>query len=504
MHLPDAWGYVVFADAAGCIAGGLPGIAWRDPAQRVRQAATMAYYAAKAFEKQQKRPPTSWSEVVDTQLVDDATLESIDGALRTLPEGNDYVLEVKCGAWGATITSKRLLDVRHLQLVAEHRGMEERANRLTEERDSLTKQRLRNSTTMASNVKELASVKESMEKERLRAASLHEQLEAVQLSNDTASAEERERSASLQTTLATLTEKHATMTALADTKTRDMAALSEKFSLCEASSERRETHMNGKLATAIADGDAKAKELALLNEKLSAATSMADRLSVVEAEAGREAEEKEKAAATMREQISEKEKAAATMREQISEKEKAAATMREQISELTSSRGKEVTELRAVVEQSQRELQEARKAAERDAAELERLRKTVAANKDKVAASEADKASYPNNYEWDISPIDHSLYTASDAVNSPTFGLGSVAGITLRLWPNWDVAGRQCSAKVIAPKGTCMNVNLYLSDVCKSGSLKDDLNDAHFLAFFACPDEGDSFSALWVEIAEEA
>ena len=52
MHLPDAWGYLLFADEKGTTP-----MDWRDPHFAARHAAACVYYAAKAFHEAKGRYP---------------------------------------------------------------------------------------------------------------------------------------------------------------------------------------------------------------------------------------------------------------------------------------------------------------------------------------------------------------------------------------------------------------------------------------------------------------
>jgi len=116
MHLPDAWGYAVFADADGKLADGSPAEAWRDPAWPARQAAVAVYYAARAFREANGRGPHSLAELRKLSLLDEAALEAVD-EVSLLPAGEaasaeDFAAEAVGGGWAAHITQDRLLRVR--------------------------------------------------------------------------------------------------------------------------------------------------------------------------------------------------------------------------------------------------------------------------------------------------------------------------------------------------------------------------------------------------------
>uniref|UniRef100_A0A7S2MPL8 Carbohydrate-binding domain-containing protein n=1 Tax=Zooxanthella nutricula TaxID=1333877 RepID=A0A7S2MPL8_9DINO len=116
MHLPDAWGYVLFADAEGRLEGGAPGDAWRDPEWPARRAAAAAYYAVREFQGAHKRPPATAAELLAAGL--------LPGAAQGV-EGVEYVLSLEGpGGWTAaaeaagfvaTVAGDRLLRVRRAE-----------------------------------------------------------------------------------------------------------------------------------------------------------------------------------------------------------------------------------------------------------------------------------------------------------------------------------------------------------------------------------------------------
>lgn len=112
MHLPDAWGYLVFADERGSLEDGFPASEWRDPAWAVRHVAACVYNAARAFREQgEKRRPASVEELVDANLLDaDAVLDFDVSIAGTDDDG--YLMTVEGGRWCAEITHQRLLTVK--------------------------------------------------------------------------------------------------------------------------------------------------------------------------------------------------------------------------------------------------------------------------------------------------------------------------------------------------------------------------------------------------------
>lgn len=111
MHLPDAFGYVVFADERGQLPGGVTAEAWRDPAWTARMTATAVYYGAKAFQDKNKKAPSSYEEVDAEGLLKGAFRE---GAMISLmPEANGgWTITAQADGWAASITDQRLLKVR--------------------------------------------------------------------------------------------------------------------------------------------------------------------------------------------------------------------------------------------------------------------------------------------------------------------------------------------------------------------------------------------------------
>jgi len=114
MHLPDAWGYVVFADAKGLLADGEPAEAWRDPAWPARSAAAAAYYSARSFrEKSGGVPPTS-QELRDDEWFTAHTSFDVAVVKSEGEPAEAYTVELSGHGYLARITHTRLLTVEPL------------------------------------------------------------------------------------------------------------------------------------------------------------------------------------------------------------------------------------------------------------------------------------------------------------------------------------------------------------------------------------------------------
>jgi len=109
MHLPDAWGYVVFADAEGRLPDHSPADAWRDPAWPVRHAAAVLYYAVRAFREEKGSIPPSVAELREAGLLPESELAGLDISIH--PVDAEYAVDVVGGGWAAHITQDRLLTV---------------------------------------------------------------------------------------------------------------------------------------------------------------------------------------------------------------------------------------------------------------------------------------------------------------------------------------------------------------------------------------------------------
>mmetsp|Transcript_9097 Transcript_9097/g.26065 ORF Transcript_9097/g.26065 Transcript_9097/m.26065 type:complete len:383 (+) Transcript_9097:72-1220(+) len=108
MHLPDAWGYVVFADEDGRFEDAREGDTWVDAEGPARRAASAAYYAAKQFESSQGRPPASAEELEG--LLRGAGLG--DARLHVaVAQGGGWEITATEGGYAATISNDRLLRV---------------------------------------------------------------------------------------------------------------------------------------------------------------------------------------------------------------------------------------------------------------------------------------------------------------------------------------------------------------------------------------------------------
>eukprot|EP00928_Gymnodinium_smaydae_P029438 TRINITY_DN22178_c0_g1_i1.p1 TRINITY_DN22178_c0_g1~~TRINITY_DN22178_c0_g1_i1.p1 ORF type:complete len:432 (-),score=100.07 TRINITY_DN22178_c0_g1_i1:31-1290(-) len=110
MHLPDAYGYVVFADEQGAIPGAASADDF-DPAWPARLAAMGVYYAARTFREKASRYPRSASELaglVDERVVDlERVLWHPTGG--TSPDG--YEATVVHAGWRAKVRHDHLLRV---------------------------------------------------------------------------------------------------------------------------------------------------------------------------------------------------------------------------------------------------------------------------------------------------------------------------------------------------------------------------------------------------------
>jgi len=142
MHLPDAYGYVVFADESGNLTGGLPASCWQDPQQRVRLAAASLYYSAKTLKHETGEDPTSLEELLAAKLVDTT---SIKGLRISVGNSKGFAFKVTDPAWTAVINSERLLKVKAMdssaQLVllqGQFRESQSEAQKLKQQVDDLT------------------------------------------------------------------------------------------------------------------------------------------------------------------------------------------------------------------------------------------------------------------------------------------------------------------------------------------------------------------------------
>lgn len=108
MHLPDAWGYVLFADSQGKIPGG-EAEKWLDPAWPARAAATAVYYAAKAYESSNKQVPNSFQQLKKEGLLDGAFPTGVSVVL--VPTTDGWKATAKVGGWLASISDKHFMRV---------------------------------------------------------------------------------------------------------------------------------------------------------------------------------------------------------------------------------------------------------------------------------------------------------------------------------------------------------------------------------------------------------
>eukprot|EP00929_Paragymnodinium_shiwhaense_P078730 TRINITY_DN40829_c0_g1_i1.p1 TRINITY_DN40829_c0_g1~~TRINITY_DN40829_c0_g1_i1.p1 ORF type:complete len:456 (-),score=109.69 TRINITY_DN40829_c0_g1_i1:21-1289(-) len=113
MHLPDAWGYVVFADDQGFLEDGSDGDNWKDPSWSARYAAASLYYATKEFiqASEEKALPEHAQQLMEQGFLAPNALEDMQATLRRRSD-TDYTWEVASNGWLAEITQDRLLKVR--------------------------------------------------------------------------------------------------------------------------------------------------------------------------------------------------------------------------------------------------------------------------------------------------------------------------------------------------------------------------------------------------------
>jgi len=113
MHLPDAWGYVVFANEEGLLADGSRAEEFRDPTWPARHAAACVYYACHDFRQAVGHFPSSWEELSGCRngaLLRGAELANAD--VRFLSSrGDGYVAHLTAQGRSVQINEKRLLTV---------------------------------------------------------------------------------------------------------------------------------------------------------------------------------------------------------------------------------------------------------------------------------------------------------------------------------------------------------------------------------------------------------
>lgn len=115
MHLPDAWGYVLFADEQGHVPGSAaegPAKSWRDPAWPHRSAALGFYYSARVFRDREGRYPQSLDELEG--LVDQTLLDSFSFSFIPQDPATGYCVVVTQGWWKVTLDHNRLLRVEEI------------------------------------------------------------------------------------------------------------------------------------------------------------------------------------------------------------------------------------------------------------------------------------------------------------------------------------------------------------------------------------------------------
>jgi len=103
MHLPDAYGYVVFADKNGKVPGGT----FRDPAWLARLGASGIYYAARKYREDKGRYPTSLADV--DGLVDSSLLAQMKASITSEDATQGYRAIVEGFGWTVTVDHTRFM-----------------------------------------------------------------------------------------------------------------------------------------------------------------------------------------------------------------------------------------------------------------------------------------------------------------------------------------------------------------------------------------------------------
>ncbi|CAL1126328.1 unnamed protein product [Cladocopium goreaui] len=101
MHLPDAWGHLIFANEAGQLLDGSDAQDFVDPTFAARHACACVYYACRAFHEANGRFPSSYQELGNLPC----EMETVE--LRPRPDG--YVAQVSAAG--------RTMQVNHLRLM---------------------------------------------------------------------------------------------------------------------------------------------------------------------------------------------------------------------------------------------------------------------------------------------------------------------------------------------------------------------------------------------------
>lgn len=114
MHLPDAWGYVVFADENGRLANGSDATEWFDPTFPARYAAMCLYYGAQTFRlEHEQRYPDSVEQLRTSGLLDGFELQGKCSASFKPQDGDQqgFVAVATANGYDATINQDRLIEV---------------------------------------------------------------------------------------------------------------------------------------------------------------------------------------------------------------------------------------------------------------------------------------------------------------------------------------------------------------------------------------------------------
>lgn len=113
MHLPDAWGYLVFGDDRGRLnQASKP--AWRDPAWPARHAAMSVYYSVHSYRQKHKgQLPSRVEELQNLGFLRDVALSGCKVSISASDEAGKggFLVEAVGNGWVASVRNDRLLKV---------------------------------------------------------------------------------------------------------------------------------------------------------------------------------------------------------------------------------------------------------------------------------------------------------------------------------------------------------------------------------------------------------